>query len=417
MPAVVKRKAGASPGSWRKRARKVGYDILAAGGNYLARNAKKHLTSYFKKWRSRQKGGPIQRRSARKSSYQANAIQSASQHNDLSSERHTIMLGAPKKLYKALGKWDYRWSVRGSTQGVQAEGVQYACDAVAYVTQNYLTAVASTSRSNPYGISDNIYNLNPYQATTGSSVFTAQATPISDYVHIHDIESDYLITNFSQVACWMEVIWFTPRTQTNVSPTEAWGQAEANKRLGQTGEGAAASTATATATAGYPTYNGVSLTLGGSAASMHYGMSPFADKQFNYTYKKLCSTKFSLQGGDTRKISVKTMVNKTFSKGFANQQQNFQYIKGRTVFATIIVRPSIAIIQDAGGAIEPTTANCHIAWVINNKMNLSSLGAQRLEYNRGFTSTIVAGGAPAHATLNEIIVNDVDAQVTNTRPV
>lgn len=351
---------------------------------------------------------------AKRSRNYSTSLQNISQHNDLSGIKKTIVLNPPQKLYKKLGKWDYRWSIRGSTQNVETEGQQYAVDVIAYMTQAWSIGAVNSARSNQYGLQSNIFDLNPYQVNTGGTVIGSILKPTSDYVHVHDIMSDYLITNFSQVAAWVEVRWFMAKTNVNNSPVEQWYSACSDKQLGQASEAPQASTSGDTATAGAPTVILASPTLGGNGIRTHYGMSPTAERQFNMYYKTLQKCSFALQGGDTRKIALKIEVNKTMSKSFALAATQ-KYLKNGTIFCTIIVRPSTALVQDTSGFIEPTTAQVSVAWVVNNKVNLSSLGGQRLEYNRGFTTNTVTT-VPAHTVLNEVIVNDADAQITNQHP-
>lgn len=341
--------------------------------------------------------------------------QSSTQHNDMAGDKRVIVLGQPKKLFQPLGKWNYRWGIRGSTAGIESEGLQYSVDMLSYMTYNwFLGATQPAGTHDPYRISNNIFDMNPYQTVTGGAVIGSVTTPNSDYVHIHDIESDYLITSFAQVACWIEINWYIAKRDSPTNPCAAWNQALTDKHLGQTAEVLdTETTAPFASAAGFPYHALVNTTLGGQGIRTHYGMSPFSEKQFGKLYKKAQSCRFVLNAGDTRKIGLKVMVNKTFSKSYFNIQGSDVNYAGRSIFANITVRPSVVLVKDAAGdTVEPTTGVAPVAWVINSKVNMSSLGASRVEYNRALAENVTTIGIPTHATVNEQIVNDIDAVIS-----
>lgn len=344
------------------------------------------------------------------------SVVTSAQHADMDLEKKKIILGLPKKLFKPLGKWDYRWTVRGSTQGIQIEGYDYAVDMVAFLTVPWSVAAPNNNRSNPYGLQSNVFDLNPYQVNSGGTVIGSLTVPDinSDYVHIHDIESQYMITNFGNVSAEITVKWFLAKHDNQLTPTRQWTDAVQKKKLAQNIEAPAVSTASGVATAGYPYISPLGV-YAADGVQVHGGMMPEAEKQFRSNYKCIDKSVFVLNGGDTRRIRMKMEINKTLSKSFAQQQNTIgiSYTKGRTIFATIIVRPSIVLVGDTGGNVEPTTGIVPIAWVIQNKVNISSLGASRLEYDRAFGQT-VAGKTTlvgAHTTVEEV-TNDMDAVST-----
>lgn len=332
----------------------------------------------------------------------------SSQHNDMDAERHTIFLNPPKRLYKSLGKWKYNWTVIGDTSLVAKVGYQYAVDMLAYMPTQWYTGSADVNRYRAYGIEHNIFDLNPYQTNTGGNVVGSIVAPVPDYVHIHDVESTYVITNFSNMSAWVEVKWYQALTDTTTdhSPTQWWVLCNSSKALGQSAEVPASLTTTTTATAGVLIVATQATSLGNFGCYTHYGMNPSAEKEFRRMYKVVKKTHFVMQGGDTRKISLKVAVNKTVSKAFYKDQQSSQSSLGfnrGTIFATIIVRPSLVHVTDTSTS-EPTFGNPLIGWVISNKVNLSSLGGSRLEYNRGFMDNVVGN---SHTSSQLILDTDL----------
>jgi len=347
-----------------------------------------------------------------------------SQHNDLSHAKLRISMGAPKKLYKKLGKWTIRWDNIGTTNQWDITGMQTAVDVNAFFTRDYSVVSSSTNRFVPYSLNANIFDLNPYQKNTGGAIIAQQTNPVPDYVHIHDLSSTYIFTNFSSVPAYCEVIWYCPSHDISLSPSNIWTNAIANKALGQ-GASALVNFQTVSAGGGYPrTGYSTDSYYQTTGAWLPYGMSPEAEKEFRSFYTRLKTHKFTLQGGDTHKVSLLIEFNKTMSKAFANDNDRLYY-KGRTVFCMMIVRPGLVWAEGHRDqevppllltpVSEPIIGNATIGWNVFNKMNVSSLGGQRLEYDRLYNNALEAvaenNGGTATApyyTLKQ--VNDVDAE-------
>lgn len=318
------------------------------------------------------------------------------QHNSFSGEYHTITLAPQKKLYKPLGKWQYRWSFPGDNASSQIEGQETVVDINSFMSRNFFIAASSNSRYQPYQLPENIFDLNPWQSNTGGSTITANVAPVSDFVHVHDIEATYVFTNASNVSTQCQLFFFQAKrdmpiynvagTNYETTPVVAWWAAVNSKTLQQTQQTLQASTATATATAGYEKITVVQNQFNAMQANFQYGESPLSERQFRAMYGKLACYNFVLDGGDNHRITIKFKINKTVSKAQAIQISAGN-LKG-TIFATLISRPSLVYVSNDGGKDEPTVGTPKIGWNVFCKMNLSSLGASRLDYDRVFTGNI-----------------------------
>lgn len=338
------------------------------------------------------------------------------QHNSFSGEFHTITLAPEKKLYKSLGKWQYRWSFPGDNSSSQVEGQETVVDINSFMSRNFFIAATSTSRYQPYQLPENIFDLNPYQTNTGGTVLASQVAPASDFVHVHDIEATYVFTNASNLSTQCQLYFFQAKrdmpqynisgTQYETTPVVAWWAAVNSKTLNQTVQTLQSDTRVSTATAGYENITILKNNFNAMQANFQYGESPLSERQFRAMYAKLACYNFVLDGGDNHRITMRFKINKTVSKAQAAQIAAGN-LKG-TIFATLISRPSLVYVQTttpSNGVDEPTVGVTKVGWNVFCKMNLSSLGGSRLEYDRVFTGNIAGS---AHNP--EKIILDTDQQ-------
>ena len=387
---------------------------IQAGSSYVTKRAatyaKNTLEHYFKKKQKTHHRHDVSTQTNTRTlsqGTQTGGMQSISQHNDLSTDRLSIALRPPQKLFKKLGKWTYRWTGTGSSTFIDLIGMQSNILINCFLPLSWSHDDAVTGLQ-PYSLNQNLFSLNPYQQVPTNTILypnpdpnqpSINQAPVNDYVHVHDIDCTYLIQNMSSVATYCELVFYTPKT--NLGPLQhplaVWKDTLDLKGLGQNNETLAPSLAGLTNVfPGNPYDNGVSQ----DANFKTYGLSTFypsypeSEKQFKQSYRTLRKKRFILQGGDTRKISLKIMVNTTLGRNYATQMvdNGQQFTAGKSIFAMLISRPTLVDLQNEAGFV-PATGKAKLGWNYMCKMNLSSLGSSRLEYNRTVHGTIVNPGA------------------------
>ncbi len=133
----------------------------------------------------------------------------------------------------------------------------------------------------------------------------------------------------------VEVYWITPKFDVFVDPISNLAQMMAFVGDGQVTSTNAVDIATNTAQAG-------------AANQDNWGFDPFSLKQFRKAWRVLKQTKFSLNPGDQRFVSVHFNYNQIFSKEehlFPNYGRNRDWIKGVTIVPLIVVRAGLVGIS------------------------------------------------------------------------
>jgi hypothetical protein len=240
-------------------------------------------------------------------------------------------------------------------------------------------------------LNDKLFDLNPFQKTTGGNVIGAGQVPSTDRIHIKNVDMDLQIQNVDRCATNLELIVLQVKKDWNESPfemaTTIWNQAMAWKQLGQ---GAAVE----------PIDAGHVGTIGYGNAYV-YGTSPFSEKYFNRYLKCKWRKSFTLDAGNTMKFLFKIKMNKTFRHDVAlkGESDNMYHTKGDLHFFLISRPVPLSVIRkvEPYDILSVTTGPTNIVWTSTQHYDITSLGPLSVEYDRlapgfvtGFGDTTVS---------------------------
>lgn len=348
-----------------------------------------HKTSGAKRRKTHQGGSHSHSETKTKSS----KLVDISSHDDASRELFHIHLGRGYKSEKLFGKWTYYHTYTHLDQN-QA-GIDGGFDGPVILSKPQLTTSikANTTLFTNGDFAQNPFDMNPYQAMTGSGVLSSIIQPAPDYCHITDALATYTISNFSApAAVEVDCMWMLCKKNSNYSPGEMWSRALAAKALGQ---GVFFQPTTITAGAltgqvtGYPQIgNNAGTSFGGAVPQtigtsyVPRGLTPFAEREFNKYWKCVQRRKFILQPGDSKKMICKIHYHKTLSKAFLSDS-GVNYLKGMTIIPLVVYRPFPLKDTKAADSVV-TIPSCEIGTIFDCKFNFQACKSAeaRLEYNR-----------------------------------
>ena len=371
-------------------------------------------------------------------------------HADLSTEKLNVTLHKPSKRHsKSLGKFEYLHESSSVTQCT--EGQQQVCNVPFSGTLKQIlvdSASGSYAVNNPNTWAINPFDLNPDLFATGGPFTTAGkaivagttlsagtvSRPTIDQVYFKSANLMYMVTNLSNVPCYVDCMWFVPKMDlpaTDITqaaylagfpanpdgfdstvtgtPLQIWNQALSQRGWGQTN----------------PVYSGTAgnNVTGGRAFHTAYGMSPLSEAPFRKAFKLVGRKTFTLQDGETHRIMAKVHFNKLLDKETLTNVYNTGNVDlkaGLTLCPLFIVRPSAVAIDGAtAGVPTPNTTGSQYVTTGSTKIGVVHSGyyhfeavekAKKFELTRvnpGFLSYAAAGPGSA-STAVEAIINAVD---------
>lgn len=320
-------------------------------------------------------------------------------HNSLRIRHKQLYIAPPKRLYKPLGDWQYTNQCSGYLNA--GPGKQLYSGLFSVATNLHMVSTLdggpAPNHQSLWAVPDQMFDLNPFQKTTGSGVISAGLVPQSDKLHVKTVDLDIQILNEDKVATHVELICFKMKQDFTASGDpfkNIWEAAMLKKSLGQSLEVQPTKTSGST-TVGYP-------------KPEVYGSSPFAEKMFNKYAKAIWRKSLVLDAGHNEKMLIRLHINRTFRHDFCSQKANqgIYWVKGDIFFA-LIGRPSpLAIVTGASGTLSTvTTAPSNIAWTSTQHYNITSLGPTSVEYDRAYAN-FVTGYDTGQVSA---IINDIDA--------
>ena len=252
---------------------------------------------------------------------------------------------------------------------------------------------ASTVSPNPaITFPDNLFELDPNQATTGGSDVIApgvSATKQKLYLKTVKIQTEYV--NLSSVPCVVEIRWCSPKVNTHRGPLDEWNTQNDTQIYGQPLADQNVGGITGIASAGYP------------YAELP-GKIPETIKGWNDKWAILKKENFILNGGCRVKSFCKfymnfladkeTMVGYALNKiGNGSLTEPVRYIRGLTVVPFMIVRSVPMLAQKEGIVERMAYAPGKIGFLSQQWYTVVPDAIdQKFPYERMYPSTLAIGG-------------------------
>jgi len=339
----------------------------------------------------------------------------AGMHSSITAEHHKFGNSKKKKLYKSLGTWTYLQ--QNSGQVAQSAGFQAHADVIQVLdSQAFLGTIAAASDVTNSNIRNNLFDLNPYQNTTGGTVIGV-VTPVQDRVHVKTITFEIQLYNATTEELSVFLYFVRNKKVMGINtggagamptPDNSWADLLLKRNLGQPA-------------AVQATEAGVVYTPGsaGSLSPVHYGTSPAAIAEWRSIWKLLRVRRIEMAAGAGHRLQVTLSVNKTFDRATLSEQygnaiptNNYFTIPGTTFSIMMIARGAPAKVETSGAASGindaiVTPAATEVLYTVTAKYHMTSLGAQRLSYDRimpQFPSSLTGGAATVQVSNVDTII-------------
>lgn len=295
-------------------------------------------------------------------------------HNGLRIHRSAIWVNPSKPAYKKLGTFEFLNQNGAYISG--EEGMQTASTLMGLACNQAVVQATNSSLYN--GFTTALFDLDPYQKTTGSGVLSPGVVPGSNRIMISTIDMDIQLANSSTAAQALELIFlkFKQDSTVTVDPFNwYWTNSLARKAYGQS---AAAQPNDTTSGAGV-----------GYLTAESFGLSPFYEAEFNKMFRVLKRKSFVVDPGQTIKEIVKLHVNRIFRKDYSVQanQEGKYFTKGDIIVGLIVRGAPIAIVNaDMHQVDGVTTAAADIMWTSTQRYSVHSFGPLSNDMNRGYVT-------------------------------
>jgi len=317
-----------------------------------------------------------------------------SQHNDLSLK--------PLRPYYFKGKFTKCASVatvRNNNQWV-VQGVQgrQVWDFVEVILTHYaFTNSTSSSVTERYKVSDNLFLVNPVRNPGISTVYPNAASVPADneYLHIKEVAGSLNLLSMSTLPQIVYCYLITPRFDTDKDPVTFMTNVVGAKSSGQDAHVAPSRKAavSGTYTPGYDVYTNV-------------GFNCWSHKEFRNNWKCLRKFKVILQPGDQHRVSYKFVYNKTVSKQVMQDTRTTTFLKDITVVPMFRVQAGMeGISTDVNTeAADVAYGKPKIGVIHEMNMVLGNLPASRFPAARIYPALV------ENDTIDfQKVINDVDA--------
>lgn len=295
-------------------------------------------------------------------------------HNGLRIHRSVIWVNPAKSGYKKLGTFEFLSQNGAYIKG--EEGMQTPTTLMGVACQQMCVAATNTSLYN--GFAAKLFDLDPYQKTTGSGILSAGVIPGSNRLMIKTVDMDIQLANGSTAAQALELVFlkFKNDSQIIADPFEYyWTNSLARKAYGQS---AAVQPNDTTSGAGE-----------GYLTASQFGLSPFYEAEFNKMFKVLKRKTFVVDPGQTVKEIVRLHVNRMIRRDIADEAngEGKYWTKGDIIVSLIVRGAPIAIVNDAQDQVDGvTTAAADIMWTSTQRYAVQSYGPLSNDMNRGYVT-------------------------------
>lgn len=384
---------------------RAGSGVASAAARYGIRKLR-NLRKVSRKKRAHRRTWTRRKRNKKKKYRKGKSV---GQHNSMSVSGFLIDLSRKRKCVgKGSGKyhetWNYVFPSSGNTEGLDA--VEQFKKSFTY---NQLVGITSVVRNDVDHWACEPTSLNPYEYSDPSgtgSYFNTQVYD-NDKYSIKGVKQVLSVLNLSTIAAKCKIYWLLHKHDSQYDPEQVWQQCLADAQYGQAAQVTAASTLTVNATAGQPQY-------------LNLGQDPFQCPGFRQMFKLLHREDFVLQPGETHEISGYIKMNRVIDKIRIKQEKpGYQisstnatpmYIGGLTITPFLIYEGALVHIEDSSTE-EITTGRCKLGAFVENEYIFKFLPTNRLATQRNFAGNVIQGShsAPVDTTINEGIINDLDA--------
>lgn len=267
-------------------------------------------------------------------------LQGTSQHNDTSSKRFRVVLNKP--WYKSKFGTAFRFTETWDGVFTTKEGKQDIAFLRVFGNRSQLQGgTPTTLRADPQLSFVNFYELNPYRANGGSTLFpagSAATVAANDMIFYRSVYGKVAMINLTNLATQVKIYWFLCKKDTAKSPDTIWIDGLNAMAMGLAAAPDVMSTTVAVNTPGLPSYDDL-------------GQSPFNVKEFKQFYKPVHSETVILQGGDQRDVNFRFEINRLIKKQ-AILDRASAFLAGLTVVPFAIIKGSLVAVGDTGGATE-----------------------------------------------------------------
>jgi len=306
---------------------------------------------------------PTNRSKLSKTASQARHVENLMvQHNDLEEIRWSESLKKGKMKNPKGSSTPIQLMFYSNSIPYWDEGRQYVNDFQYLLTRRSFLD-AGISAPNPIGgqLPEPLFDYDPNVETTGTNAVSAVipdgTSTLSQYVYVKQIQSNNTYVSLTNLPMEFDILWFTPKKYTNLTPSQAWAAELSTIRLGQS---AAGQNDGVGATAGYQ--------------EVYYpGKSPMQVAAFRKYYKLIHEDKFILQPGSRLKINSTFKINKIVRKNLlANQDSDYVYIPGVTVIPMMIAKGAAALVKNGSDPARMSYAFGKVGILSENKISFST---------------------------------------------
>lgn len=243
--------------------------------------------------------------------------------------------------------------------------------------------------------------LDPNRTTTGSletsgtvpnPLFPVQQKPDSQAIYLKSQRTAMSLTNFSSIACHVEIRWVLCKKHIGQDPITLWESDMATLRLGQAAASIPGGVATAPVT-GYP-------------IPEFYGEDPEANAYWKKYWKVVKKSEFVLPAGTTIRFEFRRVVNKLIKKpDIVSSGESF--LGGITFIPVFIFKPSPVdayLTGDGVGTRNVNTGTCKIGYMQTDNLLFNFFKERSLPANVAFTANI----KNTFANMNQSHIDDDD---------
>ena len=383
--------------------KRVGLGIagkLAYGGaKKVAKYTSNKITKYFKKKLENKRENTVKRSGTR-----IGDVQSGSNTSIVSLtiyKKGKLNLDKTKVKIKYFHTYD---TFQNGVEGIQGVFEVHALLSIsAFLSTNIVDFNTTTGTRNPQlTLGYPLFIMNPNTRNTGSTIILPSA-PESRSINVESINQKLTIWNSTSGSATIHILWCAPVLDTGVSPTTWWNNCITNQRMG-----VPIHTYMNTPGATVPQ----NLPKPGSLADYNdYGIYPSTTLNFNKMWKIAKAHKCILEGGDSRTINLRYIVNKCYDLQTLLQQSasGIQYMRGSTLVPMIIAKGGIA--YNTGGSGSCVWAATQVGVMIQESYVLSTpKGPPPAPISLAYYGT-VAG----QSSVTEKIINDDDLSTPITK--
>lgn len=366
-------------------------------------NKRKRSNTRVKSYRKKPKGTqkakrktPMKRRSNKKRTIKRVKVLTPS---DMQLFKFSIPGPKPMKNLSKEGRVSYTDTHAETFTG--QTGVQGVFYGKCVGTQAQITGAPNIVKNSRTNTTAPYMTLDPNRSTTGSletsgtvpvPKFPVLTTPDSQSIYGMHHRCAMSLTNFSSIACHVEVRWTMCKKTAGSDPIVCWETDMSLMRLGQVAASIPGGVASVPLT-GYP-------------IPEFYGEDPEANANWKKYWKVLKKSEFILPAGTTIRFEFNRPVNKLFRKNDVVQEAD-NFIRGFTFVPVFIFKPSPVdayLTADTVATRIVNTGTCKIGYMQTDTLTFCFPKQKSNAANVAFTANI----KNTFANMNQSHIDDDD---------